>query len=146
MLPYILLLHVLAATIWTGGHLILSSLILPKALKARDPEILLEFEGGFEKIGMPALLVQVLSGLWLAYQMQPDIGAWIRFDTFTDTSIFLKLATLALTAAFAVSARFFVVPKLSPETLPKFAWHIVPVTMLSVVFVILGVGLNAGGY
>lgn len=146
MFTYVLLLHVLAATIWTGGHLILATLILPRALKTRDPEYLLDFENGFEKIGMPALFAQIATGLWMAYQLVPDVGAWFSFADYTTTSIALKLATLALTAGIAISARFFVVPNLTPETLPKFAWHIVPVTILSVVFVILGVGLSSGGY
>ncbi len=146
MYSYIVLLHVLAATVWTGGHLVLASTVLPRALKARSPEILLEFENGFEKVGMPALIIQIISGLWLAWQQVPDVAAWFGFESYTATMIALKLGTLALTAAFAVSARFFIVPKLRPETLPLFAWHIVPVTVLSVVFVVLGVGINTGGY
>ncbi len=146
MFTYILLLHVLAATIWTGGHLVLSTTVLPRALRARDPEILLDFEGGFEKIGMPALLVQIVSGLWLAYGFLPDVGAWFGFGSFAAVMIALKLGVLALTAGLAVNARFRVVPELSPETLPLMAAHVYAVTVLSVVFVILGVGLNAGGY
>lgn len=90
MYSYILLIHILAATIWTGGHLILSILILPKALRAKDPEILLEFENGFEKIGMPALFLQVATGLWLAYQLVPEISRWFTFEDYTTTSIALN--------------------------------------------------------
>ena len=146
MYTTIILLHVLAATVWTGGHLVLASTVLPRALKARSPGILLDFENGFEKVGMPALVIQIISGLWLAYRQVPDVAAWFGFETYAATMIALKLGTLALTAAFAVSARFFIVPHLRPETLPLFAWHIVPVTVLSVVFVILGVGIHTGGY
>ncbi len=146
MYTYIVLLHVLAATVWTGGHLVLASTVLPRALKVRSPEILLDFENGFEKVGMPALVIQIISGLWLAYQQVPDVAAWFGFETYAATMIALKLGTLAVTAAFAISARFFIVPNLRPETLPLFAWHIVPVTVLSVVFVILGVGIHTGGY
>lgn len=146
MYSTIILLHVLAATVWTGGHLVLAGTVQPRALKAHSPEILLEFENGFEKVGMPALVIQIASGLWLAYQQLPDVAAWFDFETYMATMIALKLGTLALTAAFAVSARFFIVPNLRPETLPLFAWHIVPVTVLSVVFVILGVGIHTGGY
>ena len=146
MYSYIILLNVLAAMIWTGGHIVLSTLILPKALRAKSPEILLEFENGFERIGMPALFVQVASGLWLAYWHVPDISEWFSFETYAGGMVALKLITLGLTALLAVHARFWVVPKLSPETMVLFAWHIVPVTVLSVVFVILGVGIHSGGY
>ncbi len=75
MYSYILLAHVLAATIWTGGHLVLATTVLPRALAARGPRILLDFESGYERIGMPALVVRVASGLWLTHAMQPDVGA-----------------------------------------------------------------------
>ena len=146
MYTYILLAHILAATIWTGGHLILSTLILPKALRNKDPESLMEFENGFEKIGMLALFIQIASGLWLAYQLVPEVSSWFTFEDYTTTSIGLKLIVLGITAAFALNARFRVVPKLTADTLVLFAWHIVPVTILSVCFVILGVGIHAGGY
>ena len=146
MYTYILLTHILAATIWTGGHLVFSMLILPKALRARDPEILLNFENGFEKIGMPALVLQIVTGLWLAYQLIPDVARWFSFDDNTSGSIALKLIVLGITAAFAINARFRVVPNLSADTAVLFAWHIVPVTILSVCFVILGVGIHARGY
>ena len=146
MYTYILLAHILAATIWTGGHLILSTLILPKALRNKDPELLMEFENGFEKIGMPALFIQIATGLWLAYQLVPEVSSWFTFEDYTTTSIALKLIVLGITGAFALNARFRVVPKLTADTLVLFAWHIVPVTVLSVCFVILGVGIHAGGY
>ena len=146
MYIYIVLIHILAATIWTGGHIILSLLILPKALRAKDPEILMEFENGFEKIGMPALFLQVASGLWLVYQLVPEVSTWFSFADHTVTMIALKLIVLGITAAFALNARLRVVPKLTADTLVLFAWHIVPVTILSVCFVILGVGIHAGGY
>ena len=146
MYIYILLLHILAASIWTGGHLILAFTVLPRALKAADPDILTDFEQGFERIGIPALIVQVASGLWLAYDLLPDVGAWFAFDNAVDTSIAIKLGLLAATAGLALNARFRVIPSLSAQTLPLMGWHIRAVTLLAVLFVVVGVGLNAGGY
>lgn len=146
MYVYILLLHILTATIWTGGHLILAFTVLPRALAVKDPKILLDFEGGFEKIGIPALLLQVASGFWLAYHMVPDISAWFTFDTTTNAYIALKLGLLVATALLAVNARFRVIPNLTAQTLPLMGWHIRAVTLFSVIFVIAGVGLNMGGY
>ena len=62
-----LLLHVLAATIWTGGHLILALTVLPPALKEKSPSALLRFESGYERVGIPALVIQVVTGLMLAF-------------------------------------------------------------------------------
>ncbi|MGB1297879.1 MAG: copper resistance protein CopD, partial [Psychrobium sp.] len=59
-----LLLHVLAATVWTGGHIVLATTILPRALKTKDVEFLRTFERGYEKVGIPALIIQVTTGFY----------------------------------------------------------------------------------
>ena len=65
-LKLIIFTHIIAATIWTGGHLILSLSFLPKALKKNDFTIIEEFETKFERIGIPALLILVISGIYMA--------------------------------------------------------------------------------
>ena len=145
MYKYVLMLHILAATVWTGGHLILSLTILPKALKERAPDIILNFESRYERIGITSLLVQVVTGLWLAYHLLPDVGAWFAFESYASHLIVAKMGLLALTAAFAVDARFRIIPNLSEKNLKALAYHIVPVTIISVLFVIVGVGFRTGG-
>jgi uncharacterized membrane protein len=65
-MKWLVLLHVLGATIWAGGHLILSIAFLPKALKERKLNIILDFEKQYERVGIPALLLQVITGFWMA--------------------------------------------------------------------------------
>ncbi|MEC9342122.1 MAG: CopD family protein [Pseudomonadota bacterium] len=139
-----LLLHVLGATIWTGGHLVLSVVILPRVLRERSPQRLLEFESGYEKIGMPALVVQVVTGLYLAHRILPDISEWFALDNPAAQVIQLKLGLLLLTVAFAIDARFRVIPNLSEHNLVQLAWHIIPVTLFSVLFVYAGVAFRTG--
>ncbi len=141
----LILVHVLGATIWTGGHLVLSLTVLPRALRARDPSIIGEFETGFERLGIPALAVQVVTGVWLAFRRLPDVGAWFAFDSFVATHIFVKLVLLAGTLALAMHARLRVLPSLNATKLTTLAWHIIAVTILSVLFVVMGVGLRTGG-
>jgi putative copper export protein len=138
MQPYILTLHILAATIWTGGHLILATVILPKILKKRDVKGLMDFEMSYEKIGMPALIIQVITGFYLVYNMVPDISKWFSFSDFTTTRIGIKLILLITTVLFALSAKLFVIPKLSKKTLPLMAFHIISVTTIGIAFVIIG--------
>ncbi len=140
----LLLLHILAATIWTGGHIVLSVVVLPKVLRERSPEQLLAFESVYEKIGMPALIVQVLTGFWLAHNMLPDLGEWFNLGNPVSHAILAKLVLLALTACFALDARFRVIPSLRPETLHVMAWHIIPVTVISILFVAVGVSFRTG--
>jgi putative copper export protein len=140
----ILLLHILSATIWTGGHIVLCVVILPGVLKENSPEQLLKFESAYEKIGMPALIVQILTGLWMAHNLLPDFGEWFNMNNPLAHPIAAKLLLLALTFAFALDARFRVIPNLSVDNLRVMAWHIIPVTIFSILFVVVGVSFRAG--
>ncbi|GAB3538172.1 CopD family protein [Noviherbaspirillum agri] len=144
MYSYILLLHILAATVWTGGHLVLATTVLPRALAARDPTILLAFESGFERVGMPALLIQIASGLWMAQSMVPDVRMWFSLSSAPAMLITFKLALLAITLITALDARLRIIPTLSAETLPALARRVALVTTVSVLFVVVGVSFRGG--
>ncbi len=143
--PYVFALHLLAATVWTGGHLVLALTVLPRALRRRNPQVLLDFEQGYEKLGMPALAIQVASGLWMALQLVPDWGQWFSPGTALERAVALKLALLAMTALVAAHARLRVIPTLRARTLPLMAWHVAAVTLLSVGFVLAGISFRYGG-
>lgn len=139
---HVLIAHLLGATVWTGGHLVLSIALLPKVLANKDVSALMAFEEQFEKVGMPALLLQIITGLWMAYNLLPDVSMWFGFEAFLDNDISVlitaKLTLLTLTLLVALHARFRVIPHLSKDTLTFFAWHIAAITVLSVGFVIVG--------
>src|SRR5947208_14564402 len=67
-------LHLVGASVWIGGRLVLATTLLPRALRHRDPSIILDFENGFERIGLPSLLLQVFTGLLLASRWLPEFG------------------------------------------------------------------------
>ncbi len=140
----LLLLHILAATIWTGGHIVLSVVVLPKALREGSPAQLLDFESVYEKIGMPALIVQVVTGLMLAHRLEPDVSQWFNMANPVSHAIAAKLLLLLLTICFAIDARFRVIPVLSESNLKVMAWHIIPVTIFSILFVVVGVSFRTG--
>jgi putative copper export protein len=144
MYGVVLLLHVLGATIWTGGHLVLALAILPRVLKERTAPELLRFESAYERLGLPALLIQVATGLWLAYQVVPNASRWFALDDPASRLVGAKLLLLAITIAFAIDARLRIIPRLSEENLTSLVWHIVPVTVVSVLFVVVGVSFRAG--
>jgi len=145
MYRLLVILHLLGASIWIGAHLIVSTLVLPRALRARDPAVILDFEARFERLGRPALLVQVVTGLWLAYIRVPGIGRWFSPDSPVSALIAAKLALLVIMLAIAAHARLRVIPRVRPDTLHVLAWHIVAVTIVSVAFLIVGVGIRTGG-
>ncbi|UCC85020.1 MAG: CopD family protein [Gemmatimonadota bacterium] len=145
MLKLALVLHILGASVWTGGHLVLSLTVLPRALRHRDPDVIRNFEEGYERIGLPSLAIQIVTGLWLAHRLMPTWADWFSFTTIASTHVALKLLLLLLTVALALHARLRIIPRLSERTLPMLAWHVIAVTVLAVLFVLVGVGFRTGG-
>ncbi|WP_156819105.1 CopD family protein [Psychrobacter lutiphocae] len=99
---------------------------------------MLTFESQLEKIGMPALGLQIVTGLWMAYRMLPDFASWFRWDNDISILVSSKVCLLALTLIIALHARFRVIPTLSTQSLNVFAVHIVAITLISVGFVVVG--------
>ena len=128
---------------WTGGHLVLAITALPLALARRDARILRAFEEPFERIGIPALVVQVLTGVWLASQFVP-VTRWLAFGSDLEVRIGAKLLFLVLTVGLALHARLRLLPRLDNSNLGLLAVHIVIVTALAVALVIVGVDFRTG--
>ena len=135
--------HLLGASVWIGGHLVLALGILPSALRRRDVQAIRNFEQVFEKIGLPALLLQVVTGLWLASLWLPH-ALWLG-DSPQAALIQAKLGLLALTAALGVHARLVLIPRLSAERLPALGWHIALITLSALAFAWVGSGFRFGG-
>ena len=120
--------------------------VLPRALRKKEPYLVLEFESAYEKIGMPALIVQVVTGFWLAYRLLPDITLWVNVDDAISRLILVKITLLVLTIVLAAHARLRIIPRLEVKNLHLLAGHIIVVTILSVLFVAAGLGFRTGGF
>ncbi len=145
MFRLMMTLHVLAAAVWVGGHLVLALSVLPRALRTGDPGTVRDFESTYERIELPSLLVQVVTGIWLARNLVPDVGAWFSFGSPIETTVGVKLVLLAATLALAVHARLRLVPRLDEGALRPLAAHIVAITVVAVLMVVAGVGFRTGG-
>lgn len=141
----VLCFHLVGATIWAGGHLVLALSVLPKALRERRASLVADFEQRFEVLGLTALAVQVVSGLWLAHHLLGSPANWFKGNP-TAHVVQLKLGLLALTGGLAINARTRVIPRLTDDTLPTLAWHIRLVTLSAVLFVLSGVMIRFAGY
>ena len=146
MFGIILLLHLLGAAIWTGGHLVLALGVLPRALREGDVDAIRGFEERYERIGLPALVVQVVSGLWLAHRLLPDPSLWIDWTHPLGRRVMLTLILLGSTVVLALDARLRIIPRLGEHNLRALAWHIIPVTVVSVLFVVVGVSFRTGWF
>ncbi len=139
-----LTLHLLAATVWTGGHLVLACTVLPYVLKSKDLAFIQKFESCYEKIGIPALIIQISTGVFLMKNAMGDNLTLFDFSDPVSKLISIKLILLALTAVLAMDARLRVIPNLSEKNLTSLAWHIVPVTIIAVLFALVGVSFRTG--
>lgn len=143
MFKLVIIIHVLAATVWTGGHIFLATMILPKVLRTKNYKELLDFERIYEKIGMPALILQVITGLYLSYKLLPNISKWLSFKNHVSQHIGFKLILLGLTIILAVIANFILIPNLKKNNnLKIMAFFVYTVTIIAVLFVITGLSFR----
>jgi len=141
----LLIIHLLAASVWVGGHLLLSLRYLPKAMKYKDPSIIRKFEEGYEILGLPALLVLVASGIWMACDYGITPSQWFHFASPIETVVSTKLSLLLFTLILAIHARLFIIPKLNTQNLQQMAWHIAMITFVAVTMLVLGTFVRFGG-
>lgn len=145
MYSAIVAIHLIAATIWTGGHIVLFFAVLLPALKNRDHTRISAFEEHFEKVGIPALLTLVATGVYMAYRQLPDLSAWFTLSSVVSRTVTIKLSLLLLTVLFALHARLKIIPQLSERSLNNLAVHITCVTLIAVLFALTGVLHRFGG-
>lgn len=146
-LHLMLILHLIGAAIWVGGHIVLAVNILPQVWKQKSTDLLFSFESRYERIGIPALLIMLLTGARMAYIYNVKIENWFSFSSPIENVISTKLMCLLIIFLFAASAQFRVLPKLKHNIkyLPLMSFHIIMVTLISVTMLILGSFIRYGG-
>ncbi|MEB3199301.1 MAG: CopD family protein [Synechococcaceae cyanobacterium] len=143
--PLLVIVHALAATVWTGGHLLLDLGVLPRALRERRAAQIRHFEEIFEPLGLTALAIQVFSGLWMGWLDLPGFRGLFDPANPIGMLVGVKLLLLAGTAALAVHARLRLIPNLTDDNLSGLAWHIRAITALAIAFVVVGALIRLGG-
>ena len=142
----LVIVHALAATLWTGGHLVLDLGVLPKALRARDAGAIRAFEETFEPLGLSALAIQVVSGLWMVGIELPGFRGLFNPANPIGVLAGVKILLLAATVGLALHARLRLIPHLRDDNLAPLAWHIRGITALAIAFVVVGAGIRLGGF
>jgi putative copper export protein len=143
--PLLVIVHALAATVWTGGHLVLDLGVLPRALRAQSASQIRAFEEVFEPLGLTALAIQVLTGLGMGWIYLPGFRGLFNPANPIGMLVGVKLLLLAGTAALAVHARLRLIPNLNDDNLSGLAWHIRGITALAIAFVVVGALIRLGG-
>ena len=143
--PLLVIVHALAATVWTGGHLVLDLGVLPSALRAQSAAQIRAFEDTFEPLGLTALAIQVVTGVWMGWIYLPGFRGLLSPTNPIGMLMGVKLLLLAATAALAIHARLQLIPNLSDDNLSGLAWHIRGITALAIAFVVVGALIRLGG-
>ena len=141
----ILIIHLLAASIWVGGHLFLILRILPATLQQKDISILSDFRLKFGKIGMPSSLILVVTGILLAYDYNVPISDWFSFSNPIEKIVSIKLLLLFTSLSLAVHAQKVVFTKLTSNIMLPAIVEISIVTLIAVSMLILGSLVRVGG-
>ena len=142
--PLLVIVHALAATVWTGGHLVLDLGVLPRALRAQSAAQVRAFEEVFEPLGLTALAIQVLTGLWMGWIYLPGFQGLFSPSNPIGMLVGIKLLLLAGTAALALHARLRLIHNLTDAHLSGLAWHIRGITALAIAFVVVGALIRLG--
>ena len=150
----LVILHLIGAATWLGGHIVLVRVILPAALRQRDPKPVLDFERAYARVALPALLVQAVTGLWLATRWLGGWGNILDFSVPAALPVLLKLALLGAIVAHAGYAYHRILPRLNTlegpladpvKPLRSFALHAWSTTVLSVLLLLVGASIRLGG-
>jgi len=143
----LLILHLMSASVWVGGHLYLSLCVLPGVLKKKDTRRLLQFEKSYEFLGMSALLLLVITGIWMTLQFGIGLRELGSFSSPVERVVSTKLILLFATILVAGSAQLRVIPKLKrgQPLLPEMAMHIVAITLIGMAMLVLGSFVRYGG-
>ncbi len=141
----LLIIHLICATIWVGGHLFLAVRILPKAIREKDINRLQNFKKSYEPFGMPALIILVITGIMMAYDYNVTFGTWFSFSNGIERVVSVKLILLLVTFALALTADRFIFPKLNEKNMHKVGIFIVSVTLIGLAMLVLGSFVRYGG-
>jgi putative copper export protein len=141
----VLIIHLLAATVWVGGHLILLLIYVPKAKKSNSLDGISFFRKNFENIGIPALILLLITGVLLAYDYDVSIDKWFQFKGGIERIVSIKLLLFISTLILAISATKFIFPRLKNQPKPILYVFIILVTSIAVIMLVLGSLIRVGG-
>lgn len=145
----LLFLHVMSACIWFGGYVVLFFIVLPKAKREGKPEVFIEFEQSFQRIGLPALLAQCITGPILAMHFYSNPIDWFKFQTPHQDHIASKIIFLVIILLLVMRTRMNTVPRLragDPKAMKSAKWITGWILFLSFSNIMMGMSVNTNGF
>lgn len=137
----LLYLHLISAVVFVGYFLLLSFKTVPAALRAKNLQIIKDFEKPLHSIVMNFLIVQILTGFRLSMILLP-IGQWFDFSNPISSAISLKLILLGILIIFIVLKKAVFSKK---ENLAGVITVIILIDIIALLLIWTGVSLRFGG-
>ncbi len=140
-----LILHIVGASIWIGGHIIIFAGYMVPMLRSRDFSELDRFESIYERIGIPSLLISVATGVYMGSVWYP-IAEWFNPGS-RAFMLGLKVLMLLATLGLAADARLRIIRRYrfgGDIDIYDLAIHISIVTILAIGFGVAGVMFRYG--
>lgn len=141
----LVILHLLGGAVWIGGHVVLVCVVLPQALRERNPKRIVDFERGFGKVGLVALASQLATGVWLANIWLGGWGNIFSQPTPATHLVITKLVLLVMTVGLAGHAYHRVLPRLDEGRMRLFVFHAWATTGLAILMLVVGASVRLGG-
>lgn len=141
----LLVIHLLAASVWVGGHIILLFGFWFKAKSTKDINLIDQFRKRYELVGMPALIIVLITGVWMSSIFGITPGGWFHFNTPLERVVSLKLVLLICTMALAFSVQIFWFRKGKTPSFQVLSVLIWSVTIIGVSMLLLGTLFRYGG-
>lgn len=114
------------------------------AIKQKDISLINDFRYKFGKIGMPSLIILLITGILSAYDYDVTFYKWFSFSTAIETIVSIKLLLVFATLAAVIYTQKFVFPKLTSQNMMPTIIGISIVTFFSVAMLILGSFVRIG--
>lgn len=148
MYQILLIVHIIAASIWVGVHLYLFVRLMPRFVRNQDVAAFLQFEKSYEPLGLLALAVQVITGVYMLNAMVP-MSQWLAPLGQLGGLIYAKLFWLLLTIITALHARLRVVARFEKgvhdaKTMRLMMVHVGLICLWAIAFVVTGVAFRFG--
>jgi putative copper export protein len=140
----LVILHILGASIWIGGMLIMALGVLPKAKKAKDAILLKNYEGSFHILGMIALTIQFLTGFRLAMIYAGGMKGLFDFSNHLAVLFIWKLVLILITMGLFVVFKKKTLSVIDNSNISSASTLIWVLTLISITLMVLGLGFSRG--
>lgn len=108
-------LHLVAASLWFGGVLVLALAVLPTLWRRDGSPTLPAIVLAIDRVNLAALGTLLATGYLLAWHWLPDAASWFQSDLRQADLIQLKWLLLIAAAALAGWARIYLLPTWTPS-------------------------------